>query len=254
MDAQPDEGRTLPKESKTCGHAARKPKHPGRGRVVVPATRKRAEQQRTIETRNRILDAAEAEFAQVGFDGASIRNIASRAGVLHTLATYHFDSKEGLWHATVSRLLAHYEEVHTRLLQEAGPLNDVEKLRMMQVHFIRFCARYPALHRIMSHVASAPSEQLDWLVGTKLRALLEQRSELVRKVQAQGRYVAGDPLHLEYIFIGAVTRVFMLDSEVEQIMGVQPTDPGFVDRHIDLILSLFFKDQGEGAEPSPARI
>jgi len=42
--------------------------------------RKRAEQQRSIETRASILNAAIAEFAERGFEGASIRAIADRLG------------------------------------------------------------------------------------------------------------------------------------------------------------------------------
>src|SRR2546430_10761426 len=50
--------------------------------------RKRAEQQRSLETRGAILDAAIAEFAERGFEGASIRAIADRLGLQHPLITY----------------------------------------------------------------------------------------------------------------------------------------------------------------------
>src|ERR1700732_456813 len=59
--------------------------------------RKRAEQQRSIETRVSILNAAIAEFAERGFEGASIRAIADRLGLQHPLITYHFRSKDILW-------------------------------------------------------------------------------------------------------------------------------------------------------------
>src|ERR1700742_2658893 len=59
--------------------------------------RKRAEQQRAVETRSAILDAAIAEFAERGFEGASIRVIADRLGLQHPLITYHYRSKDILW-------------------------------------------------------------------------------------------------------------------------------------------------------------
>src|SRR5260370_15454892 len=59
--------------------------------------RKRAEQQRSIETRASILNAAIAEFAERGFEGASIRVIADRLGLQHPLITYHYRSKDILW-------------------------------------------------------------------------------------------------------------------------------------------------------------
>src|SRR5438128_918554 len=59
----------------------------------------RREQQRTIETRRAILDAALNEFAERGFEGASVRRIGERAGLEYTLITYHFKNKDTLWRA-----------------------------------------------------------------------------------------------------------------------------------------------------------
>ncbi len=50
-------------------------------------------------TRARIVAAAEAEFADHGFDGVSVRQIALRADVPVALINYHFGSKEGLYRA-----------------------------------------------------------------------------------------------------------------------------------------------------------
>src|SRR5690348_5898595 len=61
--------------------------------------KKRAKQQRAINTRRAILNAALAEFAERGFDAASIRVIADRTGLQHPLITYHFRNKDFLWRA-----------------------------------------------------------------------------------------------------------------------------------------------------------
>ena len=50
-------------------------------------------------TRVRILESAEAEFADHGFDGVSVRQIALRAEVPVALINYHYGSKEGLYRA-----------------------------------------------------------------------------------------------------------------------------------------------------------
>src|SRR5258708_6997332 len=65
--------------------------------MAVPA--RRAEQQRSQATRSAILQAALAEFAEKGFDAASIRCIAERTGFQHPLITYHYPSKDLLWRA-----------------------------------------------------------------------------------------------------------------------------------------------------------
>ena len=50
-------------------------------------------------TRRRILESAEIEFADHGFDGVSVRQIALRANVPIALISYHFGGKEGLYKA-----------------------------------------------------------------------------------------------------------------------------------------------------------
>jgi AcrR family transcriptional regulator len=56
-------------------------------------------QRNAAMTRQRIVQAAEMEFADHGFDGVSVRQIALRAEVPVALINYHFGSKEGLYRA-----------------------------------------------------------------------------------------------------------------------------------------------------------
>jgi AcrR family transcriptional regulator len=68
--------------------------------------------QRGEETRRRILDIALQLFATSGFDGASTRMIAERAGVNLPAIQYYFGSKEGLYRAVVERIS---HELQTRV-------------------------------------------------------------------------------------------------------------------------------------------
>lgn len=67
------------------------------------ATKRRRNSPKGEATRDRILDAAEALFADRGFHGVSLRDITQRAGVELALASYHFGTKENLLRAVVSR-------------------------------------------------------------------------------------------------------------------------------------------------------
>ena len=53
------------------------------------------------DTRGQILAAAGAEFAERGYDGASVRAIAARAGVNPALISHYFGGKESLFAAVV---------------------------------------------------------------------------------------------------------------------------------------------------------
>lgn len=66
--------------------------------VKPPKKRERS----SVETKKRILEAAQAEFAAKGFDGARLGSIARAAAVQQALIHHYFGDKEGL-HAEVVR-------------------------------------------------------------------------------------------------------------------------------------------------------
>ena len=55
-------------------------------------------------TKARILAAAEEAFAARGFEGASTREIAARAGVNISSLHYHWESKETLYFAVFENI------------------------------------------------------------------------------------------------------------------------------------------------------
>ncbi len=70
---------------------------------VIEKQRQRAPSRRSLETKAKILNAAEAVFAERGFEGASIRDIASKAGVQVGLVHHHGGGKEELFYKAVAR-------------------------------------------------------------------------------------------------------------------------------------------------------
>jgi TetR/AcrR family transcriptional regulator len=201
----------------------------------------RAKQQRSVDTRRRIIDAAIKEFAANGYEGTSTRTIAERSKVQHTLVTYHFKGKEGLWRGAIADILAVHRAEFDQRLHGLRGVDDVTKLRILQEEFIRFSFTNQDFHRIMGHMARTPSDQLDWLIDEYLRKPSDLRASLIRSAQAQGKYVEGDPYHLHYIFIGAVTRIFLLSAEAERFLEHSLSSPEFMEEHVRVCLGLFFR-------------
>lgn len=56
---------------------------------------------RNDTTRRKLIDAALAEFASLGYAAATTRSIAEKAGANLAAIPYHFGGKEGLYHAVV---------------------------------------------------------------------------------------------------------------------------------------------------------
>ena len=70
------------------------------------------------DTKQKILDAAEALFAREGYHRTSLRAITGRAGVNLAAVNYHFGSKESLLEAVFARRLIPLNEVRMEKMQE----------------------------------------------------------------------------------------------------------------------------------------
>src|ERR1700729_4385392 len=112
--------------------------------------RKRAEQQRSLETRAAILDAAIAEFAERGFEAASIRAIADRLGLQHPLITYHYRSKDILWRAAAEHAFAQIRSEWDILAPEGSELSPLARLRQEYTTLFRYTVAFPEFHRFMA--------------------------------------------------------------------------------------------------------
>lgn len=71
------------------------------------------------ETRARIIEAAVEVFGTEGFERASTRQIAARAGVNPPALQYYFDSKEGLHRACAQFIVARVQEALAPVLRIA---------------------------------------------------------------------------------------------------------------------------------------
>lgn len=102
--------------SRDLSHASLNLETPGaRAPDATPRKPGRPKGGRSSQTREGILDAAELLFADRGYDGASIRDVAAEAQLqVHSIG-YHFGPKESLFDAVVARRA----QIMTRLRCEA---------------------------------------------------------------------------------------------------------------------------------------
>ena len=73
---------------------------------------------RSVDTRDRILDAAEHLFMAHGYEGTSMRQITSDANVNLAAVNYHFGTKESLMQEVFRRRLDWLNEERMRVLNE----------------------------------------------------------------------------------------------------------------------------------------
>ena len=187
---------------------------------------RRREQQRAIETRTLILNAALSEFAQRGFEAASIRRIAERTRLQHPLITYHFRTKLILWRAVAEHAFA---EIRTAWDRQAPPDSDllpIDRVREEYRTFLRFTLQYPDFHHFMLRESHPNNPRLAWLAKTILRPILDDRLlPQIRAAQEAGELPGGNPILIHYMLIGMTSVLCSLRDEIYAIGRISTTDP-----------------------------
>jgi len=172
--------------------------------------------------RARIISAALDVFSTSGFEGASLRQIASQAGVMHQLVVYHFKTKETLWRVAIDSILkaevGSFESWHLRLEGKRPSQALAELVRA----FVRFSARRPEFHRITTFEGRTDNSRIRWLLETYVQPYFELSTCLLRAAQAEGAARPGDPGQLHYAVIGLVTTSFVFAFEYRTMTGLDP--------------------------------
>ena len=87
-----------------------------------PTARRRPAGGRTRRlNEERILGAAEAVFAEAGFNGASMQAIAEKAGLPKANLHYYFGTKEGLYRALLANILDMWVDAFDHFVPERDP-------------------------------------------------------------------------------------------------------------------------------------
>ena len=135
-------------------------------------------------TPERILDAAESLFADRGFAGAAMRDIASSVELTPASLYNHFPSKQALYEAVLERGLRPMFGV----LDSLAPSDWApERLDAATDTLMAHLARQPRLPRLLAQEALSGGEHLTRLTQNWLRPLYDQALATFRKSRASGR-------------------------------------------------------------------
>lgn len=200
--------------------------------------RKRAEQREA--TRERIVAAALATFAELGFHGASTREIAERAGTHQGLITYHFRSKDELWRAAADRTF----DALAKMLAEQSPLlaaaDPRERIREAIRRYVRFAAAHPELFRLMVDEGKNSERRMRWLVDTHLKPLYGRFGQLPRGARRRDSAAATLP-HRYYVLAGAGSLLFAVAPECRRLTGLDPARDEVIEAHADFVARLLVR-------------
>jgi TetR/AcrR family transcriptional regulator len=105
-----------------------------------------------LEAREKILEAADRLFGEVGFDAASTREIAELSGVNKALIHYHFRTKDALLLSVLDR---YYDRLNRSLLASIGAGGPFrERIKRVASVYADFLAENLNFSRIVQRESS----------------------------------------------------------------------------------------------------
>ncbi len=176
-------------------------------------------------TKEKILRAAREAFAEKGFNGVSVDEIAKRAGVKKALIYYYFPSKEELfeevWRVAIEELEDH---LFKQVENERGYLNKIKK-------FLRAYIDFVTNKKVLSEVIE--KERASILSEEKWRCLRERYEGFLSKVAAL--IAEGKKYNAVYDDVDPIAAANLISS------SISPKKEGILDKIISMIMRGIFK-------------
>lgn len=181
---------------------------------------------RKKETIDRIVEAAASIFAETGYEGARVDEIADRAGVNKAMIYYHIGDKKALYTRVLHEVFGDTAE------RMAGNINraatPVEKIRAY-IHSIgQTLENHPHLPRIMMRELASGGLNLPEIVAGDLASIIGLVGEVIKQGNIQGIFKSFDPLVLHLMVMGGIS-YFRASEPVRlkftALMGVDSPKP-----------------------------
>jgi len=207
------------------------------------------------EIRERLVDAARELFARDGFDAASVRDITARAHANLGAITYHFGSKEALYHTVIERFATPLADRLAAISTEPGP--PLERLATAMWTFMDHIWTHPEMPRlILRELAS--DRPLPEPVARVIRRNMESFSRMVADGQADGSIRAGEPHLMAMSIAGQPLFLALASRAIRQAIGTDPGDPAIrslIGEHVitNMKAALGNAPTAASAAPAPQR-
>jgi AcrR family transcriptional regulator len=178
-----------------------------------------------MDKRSQILGAAEHLFAEKGFEGTSVRDIAHLAGVNLAMISYYFGSKEKLFEA----LVEHRSGYTVGVLEDLAKDEHLEPMQKMFKLIDFYVDRILTNHRFHNII----SRQFSTLQSTDLKEALmrmkQKNIEQIHKImddgEKKGVFRKVDMELTLGTIIGTISQMTLSKEFYCRILGIMSPDP-----------------------------
>ena len=154
------------------------------------------------EAIRRILEAAAVVFAEVGFSGARMDQIAKRAGVNKAMIYYRIGDKAALYERVLHDV---FSEVATRISKNVKEGQEPEEKLKAYIHnIVKALEQYPYMPPIMMREIASGGRNFPGMVVGDLSRILGTLMEILHEGAEKGVFVKINPLMFHVMFIAPV--------------------------------------------------
>lgn len=123
-----------------------------------PSTKKKSEAQTDVGSKELLIQAAKRVFAEKGYDGATVKDLADAAGVNVSLVSYHFDGKENLYRTCLEAFGRSNVAAAERVLKPPTSRDEFRlRLQLFTEEFIALNQSEPDVCRILQRDFERPN-------------------------------------------------------------------------------------------------
>lgn len=201
-------------------------------------------------TKDALLTAGAALFADRGFDGATLDLIARKARVNKAMVNYHFGGKKGLYTAILGAAFSSLEDRLGMLRDSPRPADEL--LREFVALFAEMAGDHPTLPVMLVREVISGGEHLDRSVLPHILAIFGTVRGIVEKGIREGTFRAVDPLLTHLTLIGSLVFFFATERFRGRAISAghlpveAPSPEAFV-RHIQELVARGLAPQTERA-------
>ena len=162
-----------------------------------------------------ILEAALDLFSTQGFRGTTLDQIAEKAALSKPNLLYYFRTKEAIHRRLLDRLLDHWLAPMREINPDGEPSAEIRSYIHRKLELAR---DFPRESRLYANeiLQGAPHirEELE-----DLRALVDEKVEVMKKWMEDGRMAKCDPKHLIFSIWATTQHYADFDAQIKVVLG-----------------------------------